>query len=87
MVPLVNAERHRGLFRRTIGPYLCPMPQTTTALARQLKQLKLTAAQAAKLMGVAPRTVRRWLDGTRAVPEPVTRLLECWKRHGLPPSR
>lgn len=47
---------------------------TPTDLRAQLARLGLTQTGAARLLGVNPRTVRRWLeDGD--IPPPVVRLL------------
>jgi DNA-binding transcriptional regulator YiaG len=41
-----------------------------------LKRLGLSLEDAAELLGVTTRSVRRWLDGTRKVPWPVVRFLD-----------
>jgi hypothetical protein len=41
-----------------------------------LERLKLTPAGLATAIGVTPRAVERWLDGSREMPEPVWRLIE-----------
>lgn len=48
---------------------------TPPDLRAQLAHLGLTQAGAAALVGVDDRTMRRWIAGDRAVPEPVARLL------------
>lgn len=40
-----------------------------------INRLGLSQAGAATLVGVEPRTSRRWSDGSRTVPEPVARFL------------
>jgi hypothetical protein len=52
---------------------------------RAFAELKLSRAEAARLLGVDERTVRRWLTGD-AVPGPVLQVLAAWRtlaRHGL----
>lgn len=44
-----------------------------------LSRLELTPAEAAQLLGVAPRTVRRWLEG-EDVPGPAEQALRAWIR-------
>jgi transcriptional regulator with XRE-family HTH domain len=41
-----------------------------------LAALGLSQVDAAKLLGVDPRTVRRWVSGDRDVPPPVARFLQ-----------
>jgi transcriptional regulator with XRE-family HTH domain len=48
---------------------------TPHTLRHALATMGLSSAQAAQLLGVDHGTVNRWLAGTRAVPEPVRRLL------------
>jgi DNA-binding transcriptional regulator YiaG len=50
-----------------------------TAIRDELEQHGLTHSGAARLLGVDPRSVRRWADGTREMPEPVRRLLGLLK--------
>jgi len=53
-----------------------------------LAQLGLTQTEAAELLSVAPRTVRRWAeDGTSDVPGPAEHALRAWiglQKRGLP---
>ena len=65
------------------------MPMTPKLLRAALKRLGLTQVAAADALGVAARTVRTWLQGTRAIPEPAVRLLQTWLKHPelLLPSR
>ncbi len=65
------------------------MPMTPKQLRAALKRLALTQVAVADSLGVAARTVRTWLKGTRAIPEPVVRLLQTWLKHPelLRPSR
>lgn len=51
------------------------MIPTPDAVRDRLAVLRLTQAEAARLIGVDARTVRKWLSGERGVPEPVWRLL------------
>ena len=46
-----------------------------------LAGLKLSQAGFARLAMVDARTVRRWCDGTRAVPGPVVALLDIMVKH------
>jgi transcriptional regulator with XRE-family HTH domain len=52
---------------------------TVPELRLTLSRLELTQAEAAQLLGVAPRTVRRWLDG-EDVPGPAEQALRAWIR-------
>ena len=52
---------------------------TVPELQLTLSRLELTQAEAAQLLGVAPRTVRRWLDG-EDVPGPAEQALRAWIR-------
>ena len=46
----------------------------------QIDRLGLSTTGAARLLGVEDRSIRRYLDGTRAIPEPVRRLLWAIER-------
>ena len=48
---------------------------TPTDLRAALARLGLTQGQAARLMGVDARTMRRWVCGERGMPGPAVRLL------------
>lgn len=53
---------------------------TADEIRARLKELGLSQTDAARLMGVTDRTVRRWcVDGD--VPEPIAHLLDAWSRH------
>jgi transcriptional regulator with XRE-family HTH domain len=52
---------------------------TVPELRLTLSRLELTQAEAAQLLGVAPRTVRRWLDGKDAS-GPAEQALRAWIR-------
>ncbi len=52
---------------------------TTTELEDQLRALKLTQTDAAQLLGVSARTVRRWSEG-EDVPGPAEAALRAWRR-------
>jgi DNA-binding transcriptional regulator YiaG len=57
---------------------------TPSDLRSTIAALGLTTAGAARVLGVDERTVRRWLDGTRVMPEPCVRLLwACLRDRGL----
>ena len=48
---------------------------TPDTLRSTLATLDLSQQHAARLLGVDPRTMRRWLHGSRAMPETARRLL------------
>ena len=50
---------------------------TSPELRLTLSRLELTQAETAQLLGVAPRTVRRWLDG-EDIPGPAEQALRAW---------
>jgi prepilin-type N-terminal cleavage/methylation domain-containing protein len=50
---------------------------TKDELEQCLKQLGLSQTEAGQLLGVAPRTVRRWLS-EEDIPSPIAQLLETW---------
>jgi transcriptional regulator with XRE-family HTH domain len=52
---------------------------TTHELQQTLLRLGLSQTEAAQLLGVAPRTVRRWLEGEE-VPGPAAQALRAWIR-------
>ena len=45
-----------------------------------LRQLGLSQVQAAKRLGVNPRTLRRWVAGDSRIPESVGLVLQLWLR-------
>ena len=45
-----------------------------------LRRLRLNQVQAAKRLGVNPRTLRRWVAGDSRIPESVGLLLQLWLR-------
>jgi DNA-binding transcriptional regulator YiaG len=45
-----------------------------------LRRLGVNQVQAAKRLGVNPRTVRRWVAGDSRIPESVSLLLQLWLR-------
>jgi DNA-binding transcriptional regulator YiaG len=47
-----------------------------TNLREIIAGLGLTQTGAARLIGVEPRTMRRWVEGRQPVPEPARRLLK-----------
>ena len=49
-------------------------------LRDHLEQLGLAQAEAAQLLSVAPRTVRRWVEGSQEVPGPAEQALRAWLR-------
>ncbi len=52
---------------------------TTQELEEHLTGLRLSQTEAAQLLGVSARTVRRWLEG-EAVPGPAEAALRAWRR-------
>ena len=52
---------------------------TSAELSEHLVFLRLSQVEAAQLLGVAPRTVRRWLEGEE-VPGPTEQALRAWRR-------
>jgi transcriptional regulator with XRE-family HTH domain len=48
-------------------------------LQNHLRRLRISQIEAAQLLGVAPRTVRRWLEGEE-VPGPAEQALRAWLR-------
>jgi hypothetical protein len=59
-------------------PYVIDM-MTKDELQQYLSRLDLTAVEAAQLLGVTPRTVRRWLDG-EDVAGPAEQAVRAWIR-------
>jgi hypothetical protein len=53
---------------------------SSTELHDHLEQLGLTHAEAGQLLSVAPRTVRRWLDGSQQIPGAAEQALRAWLR-------
>lgn len=51
------------------------MTPTPDAIRDRLAVLRLTQAEAARLLGVGARTMRHWCGGDRAMPAPAWRLL------------
>lgn len=51
---------------------------TPAAFRTALDRLGLTQSEAARRLGVDPRTVRRWIAGDRKIPGPVAVLLRTW---------
>jgi transcriptional regulator with XRE-family HTH domain len=43
-----------------------------------LEHLGLTQVEAAQLLSVTPRTVRRWVEGSQAIPGPAEQALRAW---------
>ena len=52
--------------------------------ALEALDLKPHSRITASLLGSKLRTIQRYADGTREVPEPVMLLIEMYLRHGLP---
>jgi hypothetical protein len=51
---------------------------SSAELSGHLKRLSLSEAEAARLLSVSPRSVRRWADGSTEVPGPVEQALRAW---------
>ena len=52
----------------------------STDLSALINRLGLTHSDAARLCGVDPRTMRRWLSGKQDIPPPAERLLRASER-------
>ncbi len=59
--------------------YIIAAMMTTFELTEHLSRLRLTQTEAAQLLGVSARTVRRWFDGEE-VPGPAEAALRAWRR-------
>jgi hypothetical protein len=59
---------------------------TPAAYGSILEELKLSHAQVARLLGVAPRSSQRWMDGTREVPAPIYRFLVLLRDFQISPD-
>jgi hypothetical protein len=58
---------------------------TSTQYRKALKALKLTiGGSAPKALDVSPRTSKRFASPEGAIPGPVVRLLEMFRRFGIP---
>lgn len=53
---------------------------SASEFCRSLKQLSLSDPEAARLLSVASRSVRRWSNGSTEVPGPVEQALRAWLR-------
>src|ERR1700729_4593161 len=63
------------------------MAMTSTEFRSCLGQLGLTQTEAAALLSVAPRTVRRWAEDGAEISGPAEHVLRAWtglRRRGLP---
>jgi len=56
------------------------MTMTPQQFRHVLRQLGLNQVQAAKRLGINPRTLRRWVAGDSRIPESVSLLLELLLR-------
>src|SRR5271167_2478991 len=56
-----------------------PAIMTPDGLQEHLTYLGLDQAEAARLLNVSPRTLRRWLEGDE-VPGPVEQAFKAWRR-------
>ena len=54
------------------------MTMSPAQLRTALKRLGLTQTAAAHRLGVDPRTVRKWVNKERGIPEPVALLIRVW---------
>jgi hypothetical protein len=60
---------------------------TPTQYRKALKALKLTiGGSAPRVLDVSPRTSKRFASPDGSIPGPVARLLEMFRRHGIPPE-
>jgi transcriptional regulator with XRE-family HTH domain len=51
---------------------------TPPQLRAALKRLQISQMEASRRLGVNPSTIRRWLAGSRRIPEPVAILVLLW---------
>ena len=51
---------------------------TAELFAQALEALGLSQLEAARQLGVDPRTVRYWIAGARRIPGPVVACLDAW---------
>src|SRR5258708_4002499 len=47
---------------------------------RSLQELGLPEGEAARLLSVTPRSIRRWCEGSIGVPGPVEQAIRAWQR-------
>ncbi len=57
---------------------------TPKQFRQALAYLRLTQVEAARHLGVDPRTVRKWVGAERRIPEPVAILLRLWLKARRP---
>ena len=61
------------------------MPMTAKEYRRTLKALNLNISiTAPKVLAISPRTSKRFASPEGSIPGPVERLLQMFKRHGIP---
>lgn len=53
---------------------------TSSELRQNLSRLALTEVEAAQLLSVSPRTVRRWIEAPAEIPGPAEQALRAWLR-------
>ena len=56
------------------------MTMSSQQFRHALRQLGLNQVQAARRLGVNPRTLRRWVAGDSRIPESVALLAQLWLR-------
>jgi len=68
-------------------PYIMQVNMTRNEFDALLHELGLSQAEAARLLSVDPRTVRRWAEDPGEIPGPAEQALRAWRalhRFGLP---
>jgi hypothetical protein len=72
-------SRRIDLFKMDIMSYMVKVMMPQVELQQSLLRLDLSQTEAAQLLGVAPRTFRRWLDGDE-IPGPAEQAIRAWLR-------
>jgi DNA-binding transcriptional regulator YiaG len=56
---------------------------TPDELYNLIDRLQITQGEAARILGIAPRTMRNYLSGATAIPEPTAKLLRLIRARRL----
>jgi hypothetical protein len=62
------------------------MTISTRTYRRYLEQLEISQGRASKMLGLSPRTGRRYALREVAIPEPVNIVLRLMLKHGITPE-